>query len=118
MLRYIPLWLFAFALLFGWEDAQAVEADTTIHSTPTCTSSTTTALAANLGRKAALFVNDGAATIWINIGNSAVANTGIHLAANGGSYYIAWDEANYDTDVINCIVASTSVVLLVTEWSN
>ena len=49
---------------------------------------------------------------------AAVANEGIRLNANGGSYYIFDGDGNLDRDAVNCITASATVVLLVTEWFN
>ncbi len=101
----------------GWH-ANAREAASEVFTTATCADSTTAALAANPGRRAALIVNDSTQTIWIKIGEAAVANEGIRLNANGGSYYIAADAANYDTEAVNCIVASGTGLLVVSEWSD
>jgi hypothetical protein len=94
------------------------EAATETFTTFSCTNSTGEALAANAGRRAALFVNDGTATIWLKIGEDAVANEGIPLVANGGSYYISAFAANYDTEEVDCITASATVVLTISEWSD
>ncbi len=114
--------LIAMAILFAvamWAAiAFAREATNEVHAAVSCTSSTGEALALNGGRVAALFVNDGTAVIWIAINQAAVANEGIRLNANGGSYYIADYQGNLDRDAVNCITASATVVLLVTEWFN
>ena len=65
-----------------------------------------------------MFVNDGTAVIWIAINQTAVANEGIRLNASGGSYYISDYQGNLNREAINCITASASIVLLVTEWFN
>lgn len=98
--------------------ASAREADNEVHAAVSCANTTTEALAVNGGRVSALFINDSAQTIWIAINQAAVANEGIRLNANGGSYYITDADGNLDRDVVNCIVASGTGTLLVTEWSN
>lgn len=94
------------------------EATFEVHSVVSCTSSTGAALAANGGRVSALLVNDGTSVIYIKIGEAAVASEGIRLNANGGSYMISPKEGNMDREAVNCITASATVVILVTEWSN
>lgn len=96
----------------------ALEAKNTTHTTASCTNSTGVALAANEARQAALFINDGTTVIWLRIGEASVANEGIRLAANGGSYFMAEIYGNRNTSVVNCITASATVVLLVVEWDN
>ena len=112
----------AFAIIFfGLVIASVVfgrEATNEVHAAISCTSSTGEALAVNGGRISALFVNDGTSTIWIAINQAAVANEGIRLNANGGSYYINDADGNLDREAINCITASATVILLVTEWYN
>ena len=110
------LLIYAFAALGG--AAFGREADNEVHTTASCTNSTGEALALNGGRISALFVNDGTSTIWIAINQAAVANEGIRLNANGGSYYINDADGNLDREAVNCITASATVVLLVTEWFN
>jgi len=110
--------LVAGALLVWAIAAIAGEAANETHAAITCTSTTGEALAENGGRISALFINDGTSTIWIAINEDAVANAGIRLNANGGSYYIADYQANLDRDEVDCITASASVILLVTEWFN
>ena len=114
-MRFLTL-IFAALLVSG--DAIGREANNETHAAITCTSTTGEALAENGGRISALFVNDGSDTIWIAINQAAVANEGIRLNANGGSYYIADYQGNLDRDEVNCITASASIVLLVTEWFN
>lgn len=99
-------------MLLGAADAVARAAVTT-HTTVSCANTSTEALAANSGRIAALFVNDSIQTIWIMIGATAVANEGIRLNANGGSYYMAG--VDLDRVVVNCIVASGTGTILLTE---
>ena len=113
------VWFLVFVGLWGaWHNATAREAASEAFTTATCANTTTEALAANPGRRAALIVNDSTQTIWIKIGEDAVANEGIRLNANGGSYYIAADAANYSTKVVNCIVASGTGLVVVSEWSD
>lgn len=106
------------ALVIAWGIANSREADNETHAAISCTSSTGEALAVNGGRVAALFVNDGTSTIWIAINQAAVANEGVRLNANGGSYYMDVNDNNIDLEAVNCITASATVVLLVTEWFN
>ncbi len=108
--------LMAFAFFAG--KAVALEAKNVTHSTASCTNSSGTALAANEARQAALFINDGTTSIWLRIGATSVANQGILLVANGGSYFMAEIYGNRDTEAVNCITASATVVLLVVEWDN
>ena len=119
------MWRYIAALIFGgllgflfFEVALAREANNETHAAISCTSSTGEALALNGGRVAALFVNDGTSTIWIAINQAAVANEGIRLNANGGSYYMDVNDNNIDREAVNCITASATVILLVTEWFN
>lgn len=98
--------------------AFAREATNEVHAAISCTNSTGEALAVNGGRVSALFVNDGTSTIWLAINQAAVANEGIRVNANGGSYYISDYQGNLDRDAVNCITASATVILLVTEWFN
>lgn len=110
--------LFAVAMVAA-AFAHAREANNEVHAAVSCTSSTGAALALNGGRVAALFINDGTSTIWLAINQAAVANEGIRLNANGGSYYIHdKTQGNLDREAVNCITASATVVLLVTEWYN
>ena len=113
------VWMLIVGALLAWTIAAvAREAANETHTAISCTSSTGEALALNGGRISALFVNDGTSTIWIAINQAAVANEGIRLNANGGSYYISDYQGNLDRDAVNCITASATVVLLVTEWFN
>lgn len=113
------VWMLIAGALLAWTIAAvAREATNETHAAITCTNTTGEALAINGGRISALFVNDGTAVIWIAINQDAVANEGIRLNANGGSYYIADYQGNLDRDAVNCITASATVILLVTEWFN
>jgi hypothetical protein len=91
-------------------------ARTAAHTAPVIGSSSTAALAAAATRKAALFVNDSDETIYLNIGGTAAANTGIRLNANGGSYEMSQELGNLSTAAITAICASGSKTLLVTQW--
>lgn len=113
--------LVSVAALFSWFFVVVVfarEADNEVHAAVSCANTTTEALALNGGRVSALFVNDSTQTIWIAINQAAVANEGIRLNANGGSYYISDLDGNLDREAVNCIVASGSGIILVTEWFN
>lgn len=108
----------ALLLLALYGISYAREAELEVHTTATCANTSTTALAANEGRISALLINNSTQVIWIKVGEAAVANEGIRLNANGGSYYITDAEGNLDREVVNCIVASGTGVMLATEWSN
>ena len=114
MLGAVALWV---VLLAGFA-ALALEADNVRHTTASCTATSGVALAAGEARLGALFINDGTSTIWLRVGETAVANEGIRLNANGGSYTMAEVYENMDSEVVNCITASATVVLLVVEWYN
>ncbi len=117
-------WLFigivVLALVAFAFNAQAKNsAVSTTHTTASCTSTTGAALAANQGRVSALFVNDGTSVIYLNVaGGAAVANEGIPINANRGSYYMHASDGNLNLGAVNCITVSATVVLTVTEWSN
>jgi hypothetical protein len=83
----------------------------TLDSTP----ASTIVLAANPDRAYALFVNDSDTVMYLSFGPAAVANAGIRLNANGGSYEL---EGNtLWRGVVNAILASAGSAkqLLVTE---
>lgn len=86
------------------------------HSAPTldATPASTIVLAANRKRAYALFINDSSIVQYLSFGPSAVANSGIRLNANGGSYEM---EGNtLWRGVVNGILASAgSGKILVTE---
>jgi len=89
---------------------------TPTHSAVTVTSTTTQALAANANRKYVLLVNDSDTAIYIKLGAAAVANEGIRLNANGGSYEMSNLGGNLYAGAINAIHGgSGNKTLLVTE---
>ena len=46
----------------------------------------------NIGRREITIVNDGANTVYLALGRTAVAGNGVRLNANGGSYTTSqWD---------------------------
>ena len=63
------------------------------------------ALAANADRLTALFINDGANTIYLMEGAAAVANQGIRLNANGGSYQMSQPIGNLYRGAVYAIAA-------------
>jgi hypothetical protein len=78
--------------------------------------SSTEALAANPARLYALLVNDSDATVYLALGETAVAGQGIRLNASGGSYEISQLLGNLYTGVITAIHAGTgSKSILPTE---
>jgi len=76
--------------------------------------SSTTALAASSARKYALFVNDGSNVMYLNLGGTAVANTGIRINASGGSYEMM--PGNMFYGAVN-FIGTAADVLVVTEGS-
>ena len=87
---------------------------TTTHSTITVTTATGEALAANEDRISACLLNDSNKDIYVNLGNSAVANTGIRLNAAGGCLDLFG--SNIFLGAINAIHGHTgNKTLLVTE---
>jgi len=96
--------------------AEVGSSRTATHSAVTVGSTDTSALASNTDRKSALFINDSDETIYLSIGGTAVANTGIRLNANGGSYEMSKEQGNLSTAQIKCICASGSKTLLITEF--
>ncbi|MDO8673041.1 MAG: hypothetical protein Q7O66_16660 [Dehalococcoidia bacterium] len=89
--------------------------NTATHSAVTVTTNSGVALAANENRKYALFVNDSDTTIYLMIAATAVANQGIRLNANGGSYEMSLQLGNLCQKVVNAINGTGSKTLLVTE---
>lgn len=89
-----------------------IAANTWTHTTLGVTNSSQAALAANTGRKYALFINDSANVVYLKVGATAVANQGIRLEANGGSFEL--DAQNASQDVVNAIagVAGPSTLLI------
>ena len=93
-----------------------VYTDTPTHAAQAVTTVTTAALAAQAARSYALFVNDSDAVMWLMVGASAVANQGIRLNANGGSYEMARGYGNLVQEAIYAIHSgSGSKTLLVSE---
>lgn len=85
------------------------EFSTGTNSAVSVTTSTTAIATSNVGRQYLIIVNDGAYPVYLGLGASAVASTGIRLNANGGSYEINQD--NLFVGAINGIaVGGTSVV--------
>ena len=74
----------------------------------------TTALAANSSRKYALFVNDSSNVMYLNLGGTAAANTGIRINADGGSYEMM--PGNLFYGAVN-FIGTAADVLVVTEGS-
>lgn len=99
-------------------DNPATSAITPTHTAVTIGATTTSVLAANTGRKGALFVNDSDTTIYLNIaGAAAVLNTGIGLNANGGSFEMTAAFGDLSVLAINGIASAGSKKLLVTEYT-
>jgi len=117
MLKYLSIVGLALILMLPVSNVGSREATLEVHTAVSCATTTTEALAANTSRISALFINDGTAVIYMKIGESAVLNQGIRINANGGSYYMTYDDGNLDSEAVNCIVASGTETILVTQWS-
>jgi uncharacterized protein (DUF2345 family) len=86
------------------------------HTTASMSTSTTAVLAANRSRKFVLVVNDSDTDVYLKIGVAAVANQGIRINANGGSFTMSPQHGNLDQRAINGITSSgSSKTVLVTE---
>ena len=89
---------------------------TMTHTVITVTTASGAALAANNSRNYILLVNDSDMVMYIKVGATAVANQGIRLNPNGGSYEMAAEFRNIQYDAINVIHGgSGDKTLLVTE---
>jgi hypothetical protein len=88
---------------------------TVTHAAVTVGNTNTAALAANANRAYALFVNDSDEVIYLSLGGTAAANTGIRINANGGSYELGYAAGNLFVGAVNAICASGGKKLLVTE---
>ena len=91
------------------------EYTTPTHTAPSIGTTSTIALASNAGRLYALLINDSDETIYLKLGAAAVANEGIRLNANGGSYEMSKKLGNLYTGAINAICATGGKTLLVLE---
>ncbi len=85
------------------------------HTTASMSSTTGAVLAANNDRKYALVVNDGSVDVYLKVGADAVANAGIRLNANGGSFEMTREVGNLSDLVINGITVSGAATVIVTE---
>lgn len=88
--------------------------DSPTHSFKTVTGTTQEALAENIDRKYALFINDSDTTAYLAIGVAAVSARGIRLNANGGSYEMSEELGNLFQDAVN-VIGGTTKNLLVME---
>ena len=70
---------------------------------------------ANTARRYLLLVNDSDEVMYVALGTTAAANTGIRLNASGGSYELGHAIGNLYLGAVNAICASGSKKLLVTE---
>jgi hypothetical protein len=96
--------------------ASALPITTPTHTTVAVTTASGAALAANSDRLYALLVNDSDEVIYLKFGADAVANEGIRLNANGGSYEMSSAGGNLYTGAINAIHGGTgNKVLTVLE---
>ena len=85
------------------------------HTTAAMTTATAAVLALNDDREYALIVNDGSVDVYLKVGAAAVANQGIRINANGGSYEMSRALGNLSDVAINGITASGTATVLVTE---
>lgn len=85
------------------------------HTEVSVLTSSTAVLAENAARRYALFTNDSDSVIYLNLVTTAVANKGIRLNANGGSYEMSAGQGNLTTQAVKAICASNAKLLLVLE---
>ena len=86
------------------------------HAAVNVTTGSTQVLAANDNRLYALFVNDSDTTVYLKLGAAAVANQGIRLNANGGTYEMSRELGNlYAGSVYGIHAGSGNKVVIVTE---
>ena len=85
------------------------------HTEVTVLTSSTAVLSANTARRYALFINDSDTTMYLFLGATAVANKGIRLNANGGSYEMTIGQGNIYQGAVKVICSATPKTLLVTE---
>ncbi len=90
---------------------------TAAHTEASVTATTAVALAANESRVYALFVNDSASTMYLRLGEAAIANEGIRLNANGGSFEMTQQQGNLYTGAVN-VIGTATTVLTVLEGTN
>ncbi len=76
-------------------------------------STSTLVLPANMVRQYAAIVNDSANTVWLSLGTAALADKGITLNANGGSYEINPNNAYIGN--VYAIASSTTSTLTTVE---
>lgn len=77
------------------------------------TTSTTNLLPASSGRQYVVFVNDGSNPVYLSLtGSAAVANAGIRLNADGGSYEM--NSLNQTSAAINAIATGGTSNVTVT----
>ncbi len=94
------------------------EAQVPAHSAVSVGVASTAVLAANANRTGAVFINDSANTIYLNIAAGAAAlNTGIRLNANGGSFTMAIRLGNNSQLAITAISSVAAQNLVVTEYT-
>lgn len=88
----------------------SVPADNSITGTSSTLAVTTAsqlALAANANRKYASFQNDSDTVIYLKVGAAAVANEGIRLNPNGGSYEMSPAIGNLELTAVYAIHGGT-----------
>ncbi len=88
---------------------------TPTHTAPSAGTALGTILASNANRLYALFINDSDTTVYLNLGGTAAANTGIRLNALGGAYEMSKKAGNLYTGVVTGISSADSKVICVTE---
>jgi len=88
------------------------------HINKTLTQSVSTEIcAANAARSYALIQNDSDTAVYLAFGTAAVANTGVRINANGGSYEMSRSVNNLTGLAINGFVAAASKVICGIEVS-
>lgn len=84
------------------------------HTTANMTTSSGAVIAANTSRRYLFIQNNGSATVFLNLGATAVANEGIKLLADT-AYEMSPEFNNLYRGAVNGITASGTATLMVTE---
>jgi len=88
---------------------------TAVHTAVSVGSASTLVLASNVNRKSAILINDSDEVIYLNLGGTAVSNTGIRINAAGGKFEMSKELGNLSTAAINGICASGTKNIIITE---
>jgi len=92
--------------------------NTYTHTAVAVGTGSTAVLAANGNAAYRLFINDSDTAVYINLGGTAVANTGIRLNSGGGSYEMSAHSGNLFTGAVTGIQADSGTKLVLVSEAN